>query len=44
MAQLVLLLLEKPSLLIMDEPSAALDLSGKYEIKEYMKYHQDILI
>lgn len=32
-------LLEKPSLLIMDEPSAALDLSGKYEIKEYMKYY-----
>ena len=32
-------LLEKPSLLIMAEPSAALDLSGKYEIKEYMKYY-----
>lgn len=32
-------LLEKPSLLIMDEPSAALDISGKYEIKEYMKYY-----
>lgn len=32
-------LLEKPSLLIMDEPSAALDLAGKYQIKEYMKYY-----
>lgn len=32
-------LLERPSLLIMDEPSAALDISGKYEIKEYMKYY-----
>ena len=32
-------LLEKPALLIMDEPSAALDLSGKYNIKEYMKHY-----
>lgn len=32
-------LLEKPSLLIMDEPSAALDISGKYKIKKYMKYY-----
>ncbi len=32
-------LLENPSLLIMDEPSASLDLSGKYQIKEYMKYY-----
>lgn len=32
-------LLGKPSLLIMDEPSAALDISGKYDIKEYMKYY-----
>lgn len=36
-------LLEKPSLLIMDEPSAALDISGKYEIKEYMKYFTEKL-
>lgn len=32
-------LLEHPQLLIMDEPSAALDLEGKYQIKEYMKYY-----
>lgn len=32
-------LLEKPSLLIMDEPSAALDLAGKYRIKDYMKQY-----
>lgn len=32
-------LLEKPELLIMDEPSAALDLAGKYKIKEYMKQY-----
>lgn len=32
-------LLEKPSLLIMDEPSAALDLTGKYKIKAYMKQY-----
>lgn len=32
-------LLERPSLLIMDEPSAALDIAGKYEIKKYMKYY-----
>lgn len=32
-------LLEKPQLLIMDEPSAALDLSAKFQIKEYMKYY-----
>lgn len=30
-------LLGKPKLLIMDEPSAALDLAGKYKIREYMK-------
>lgn len=32
-------LLEKPSLLIMDEPSAALDLTGKYRIKDYMRQY-----
>ena len=32
-------LLEKPQLLIMDEPSAALDLTAKFHIKEYMKYY-----
>lgn len=32
-------LLEKPELLIMDEPSAALDLSAKFQIKEYMKHY-----
>lgn len=32
-------LLEKPSLLIMDEPSAALDLTGKYKIKDYMRQY-----
>lgn len=36
-------LLEKPSLLIMDEPSAALDIAGKYEIKEYMNYYTSTL-
>ncbi len=30
-------LLDHPKLLIMDEPSAALDLTGKYQIREYMK-------
>lgn len=30
-------LLDHPKLLIMDEPSAALDLAGKYQIREYMK-------
>ena len=30
---------EKPQLLIMDEPSAALDLTEKFHIKEYMKYY-----
>lgn len=32
-------LLEKPSLLIMDEPSAALDLTGKFRIKDYMRQY-----
>ena len=31
-------LLDNPELIIMDEPSAALDLTGKYQIREYMKY------
>ena len=31
-------LLGNPKLLIMDEPSAALDLAGKYQIREYMKH------
>lgn len=32
-------LLENPDLLILDEPSAALDLYGKYRIREYTKYY-----
>ena len=32
-------LLQKPSLLVMDEPSAALDISGKFDIRNYMKYY-----
>lgn len=31
-------LLGNPKLLIMDEPSAALDLAGKYNIRKYMKH------
>lgn len=42
-------LLGHPELLIMDEPSAALDISGKYKIKTYMreftkKYNGSILV
>lgn len=32
-------LLEKPALLIMDEPSAALDIAGKFDIRNYMNYY-----
>lgn len=32
-------LLSNPKLLVMDEPSAALDIAGKYEIKKYMNYY-----
>lgn len=36
-------LLQNPELLIMDEPSASLDLAAKYQIKEYMKYYTSTL-
>lgn len=32
-------LLSKPDVLIMDEPSAALDISCKFQIKKYMQYY-----
>ena len=32
-------LIDKPTLLVMDEPSAALDIPGKHQIKQYMDYY-----